>query len=776
MADKKCTVYIIDVGPTMWKKERKQGGKGLDLTKKAVLTMLEAKVNIFSSFVENNAANSQFDINSRLPFCGGVIGGLKTDLTSLIVYGTDETNNYMNDESGGYENISVLYPIEQPKLPILRTVNEELPHGNQESDALDAISLAVEMINTHCRTLKYTKKIYLLTDGESPIDRSNREKIVEQANSSNVELNILGVDFDDEELGFFENNKSDMKKRNEKFFRKLVDDCQQGTVFSMEETLRQLSKPYIRVVRPTPVYKGTLSLGDFETNPQSSLVFNVEMYNRTTKAKLLTAKKYSSIAETSTSNDKKTFEVNVSKSHYISNNNEAVEVQMDELNKAYILGKTYVPVDELNEEIFNLPTKESMQIICFLKSDDLNRTYFMSNVSAILPPKEDPIMAQRLSAFIHALYEKESYAIVRYVRKNNETPKLGILIPYIKTPKECLHFIRIAFREDYRRFTFPSLDRVISKSGKQIVNHPYLPTDQIEYKMGKFIEGMDLTNSLTDEEGKPKEHLKVKECFNPIIHRTKRAICHRALHTDESIPSPDPEMVAQTKLIPCLIEKNKELIDELREILKIKKVIKEKGKTGKRRFADANRPPQIHSLDEILNNDELDTRENGKRARTENDVISDTLSQQEIVREVGTVDPVSNFKAMILNRDEDLVTSAVEQMSGVILHYVKTSFGEGLYKKAIECMKALRQACAQENETSRFNDFLKELKTLCFNSQPPKTHFWESVIREKISLISEDEAPDSTTTTQEAESFLNDTADKSNISAMNDDEVATDDL
>lgn len=34
-------------------------------------------------------------------------------------------------------------------------------------------------------------------------------------------------------------------------------------------------------------------------------------------------------------------------------------------------------------------------------------------------------------------------------------------------------------------------------------------------------------------------------------------------------------------------------------------------------------------------------------------------------------------------------------MSKVILHFVRTSFGEGLFKKAIECMAVLRQTCAE---------------------------------------------------------------------------------
>ncbi|RHZ85510.1 hypothetical protein Glove_65g19 [Diversispora epigaea] len=752
MADKKCTIYIIDVGPTMWQKQRKFGGTGLDLAKKAVLTMLEAKV----------------------------IAGLKSDVTSLIIVGSDETKNYMNDESGGYENISVLYPIEQPKLPILRTV-DELSQGNFHADVFDALILALGMITSHCRNLKYTKKIYLLTDGESDINKEDFGAVVEQINSSNIELNILGVDFNDEELGFVEENKSKTKEENEKFFHDLSKSCQQATVFSMEETLRQLSKPYIRPVRPTPVYKGTLTLGDAENNPQSSLMISIEMYNRTTKAKPTNTKKYSSVAEASANNDKKTFEVNISKSFYVSNlNNEAVEVPSDELNKAYLLGKTYVPVDELNEGIFNLTTKDSMQIICFLKASEFPRKYFMFNVAAILPQKGSSVMAQRLSALIHGLFEKDAYAMVRYVRKSNDAPKLGILIPYISAQKECLYFARIAFKEDYRRLTFPPLDRVISKSGNTLPNHPYLPTDEMLDKMGKFIENMDIKSieSQKGEEGNPKEYLKVKECFNPTIHLTKKAICHRALHPDQPIPSPDAEMIAQTKLLPQLIEKNKELVNELREILKIKQVVKEKGKTSKRKFADANRPTtQILNLDELLS---TEPQENGKRARPDNDIISDTLStisQSEIVREVGTVDPVKNFEIMILNQSKDMVTIAVEQMSQVVLHFVKTSFGEDLYKKAIECMVVLRQTCAQEDESTKFNDFLKDLKGLCFDSQPPKINFWERVIKERITLISSEETHGSATSTQEAEEFLQEKPDKrTNISVMNEDEVATDDL
>jgi hypothetical protein len=45
-----------------------------------------------------------------------------------------ETDNQLNDQTSEYENITTLYPIEQPQLPILRTVNNDMPHGNVQAD------------------------------------------------------------------------------------------------------------------------------------------------------------------------------------------------------------------------------------------------------------------------------------------------------------------------------------------------------------------------------------------------------------------------------------------------------------------------------------------------------------------------------------------------------------------------------------------------------------------------------------------------------------------
>jgi len=156
-------------------------------------------------------------------------------------------------------------------------------------------------------------------------------------------------------------------------------------------------------------------------------------------------------------------------------------------------------------------------------------------------------------------------------------------------------------------------------------------------------------------------------------------------------------------------------------------IVKGKGKTTKRRFADANvTVEQNLSLDQLLSNgkheEELDS---GKRAKSDNGDKENTLmfEKKETIREVGLTDPLGNFKEMIANREEDLVTNgkinkliylfiylfflrylslfkissliAVEQMCQVTEHFVKSSFGTSLYDKALECLKLLRETCAK---------------------------------------------------------------------------------
>jgi ATP-dependent DNA helicase 2 subunit 2 len=60
----------------------------------------------------------------------------------------------------------------------------------------------------------------------------------------------------------------------------------------------------------------------------------------------------------------------------------------------------------------------------------------------------------------------------------------------------------VPFADDVRKYTFASLDSLVSKKGQTITTHPYIPTDEQLAAMEKFVDAMDLMEAgEKDEEG-----------------------------------------------------------------------------------------------------------------------------------------------------------------------------------------------------------------------------------------------------------------------------------
>lgn len=58
------------------------------------------------------------------------------------------------------------------------------------------------------------------------------------------------------------------------------------------------------------------------------------------------------------------------------------------------------------------------------------------------------------------------------------------------------------FADDVRKYTFGSLDNLVSKKGEVITEHPYIPTKEQTDAMNHFVDAMDLMEAgEKDEEG-----------------------------------------------------------------------------------------------------------------------------------------------------------------------------------------------------------------------------------------------------------------------------------
>lgn len=101
---------------------------------------------------------------------------------------------------------------------------------------------------------------------------------------------------------------------------------------------------------------------------------------------------------------------------------------------------------------------------------------------------------------------------------------------------------------------------------------------------------------------------------------------------------------------------------------------------------------------------------------------------------------------MISDRKVDRVNDAITQMQNMIERFVKNSLDGDLYSKAIDCLKALREACIKEDEGGNFNKFMDRVKKQFQHGS--HSQFFQDVIDNQISLITKEESAISSMVTQ----------------------------
>lgn len=163
MADKEATVYILDLGSSMTECNNGRTVSDLDWSMRYVWDKITTTV----------AA-------SRKTWTIGVLGVC-----------TDETSHPLQEEDG-YENISILRDIGPMSLPEMRELQAKIVASDAASgDCVSAIVVAVDMMETYTKKLKYNRKIVLVTNGEAPIDDDDIPDIASRIKALGINLTVL---------------------------------------------------------------------------------------------------------------------------------------------------------------------------------------------------------------------------------------------------------------------------------------------------------------------------------------------------------------------------------------------------------------------------------------------------------------------------------------------------------------------------------------------------------------------------------------------------------
>ncbi|KAJ9639757.1 uncharacterized protein PV06_10845 [Exophiala oligosperma] len=693
MSEKEATVYLIDVSRSMSKK---------------------------------HSGRSQTDLEWALQYVWDkitnvVFTGRKTLMIGVVGLGTDGTSNDMASQDDSYKHISVLQPISQILMPELRSLPKVLtPSKTDDRDVLSGIIIAVDMMMKHCKHLKYKKRIVVITNATGHIDADDVESTAEQFKNHDIELVLLGIDFDDPDYGTKEEDKSATKAENERTLKKLVD-LSGGMFGTMQEAIDQLSRPDMKPIRATPTYRGQLRLGDPEQY-DTALSIDVERYFKVQTRRPPTASSF--VIRENTADDDQGLQSVHSIYKYSAKleNGETKELSREELAKGYEYGRTAVAIMESEQNITKLETSMGYDILGFIPMEHVERYMLLDNSNVVVAQRGNDKAALALSSLVHALFELGSVAVGRLVKKDMQDPILTILSPLVEADLECLVENVLPFAEDVRSYRFPPLDKVLTVSGKELTEHRNLPNQKLMTSMSDFVDNMTLMN---DDE----EMMAMEDTFSPVLHRVEGAIKFRAIHGPEKFPD-EPEMFKTYREQPEeLRDRSQKALEKLIEAADVKKV--QQRAKGRRRYRDTEKPISGLDVSELLRKEKRDH-------------VSPDNAIPEFIQMIETA------------ADEKYIATIVQQMGTILTDWVRTSYGEKNYGKVVEGLGTVRQWMQELEMPDLYNNMVQELKEKILSKQlgGDRALMWFQARKNKLGLISSDECKPSKITAEAAHAFL----------------------
>ena len=649
----------------------------------------------------------------------------------------DQIGIILMGKQGEEDNINIYTDLDFPNLEMLDRLNSiEAEDEDDNGDIFSCLDFALDEFIAKYGKKKYEKKIFLITDGEalSHYSKSKIEELASRINENDVKVNIICVGFfeeldkEDEEENFdnkekIENNSMDednkekvdeINKNNEsenqknikeklKILQENTENVKLFTATTANDIYHQFKK---KKINPVSKFRGP-----FIISPNLSL--DVMVYSKTAQALIPSLKRYSKVAEYS--DEPGTCEVQNERIYYVNDDPDKKAVEKDLITKAYYYGSSLVPVSKTDEVRLKNEEPKCLKVIGFTDSFRVPRHFFMSGVDIVVPNPASPEDIKGTTALVSEMIKMNKVIIARYVYRNNSQPKLVVLTPHMSKKGPMFYLNILPTVEEIRDFQFDSLPEASKKQ---------------EEFMGHFIDSLDL-----EQDGE--EEIKPTETYNPMLQYFYKCLEHRALETDESkkmeLPKIDEESIKY--MIP-----NKKLFENNKYVTFLPKMfpIVEKDKIEDKKKRVFWKDVITNEFEDRLTQQRIEEKLNAKKPESK--------------KMISAITPIEDFREMIDNKNEDLTVKAMELMTDMIYKLIRESFKGSYYIKAIDCIKAFRDAANDEDEIDLFNSFLNSLKEKFQKEQ--YMDFWLLFCDNKITLISEKENERSKYTEKQCQEWL----------------------
>ncbi|KIP04439.1 hypothetical protein PHLGIDRAFT_15192 [Phlebiopsis gigantea 11061_1 CR5-6] len=617
-----------------------------------------------------------------------IYNGRKTDQCGVILFGTQETSNIVNRKDGGYEHVYEFVPIGTPTAATIAKINSICP-AEEIGDPVDALIVGVETQDRYLGNKKtWTRKIVMLTDGENPIELEDWEVAIDKMNDLKIKLTVVsqpsrGIDFDDADFGYKEEDKSTIKRANEEFFHTFVDrlDPDLGIVGNCAFAIEEVSRPEVKQTK-SALMANVLRLGDVENHPEEAIEIVVKTSKCTAFARPKSFKKFARLGDEdediimrNTDDDVDELTANYGQlsmqTQYVydpsgahedddgevkeeepEQKKELVEIDKEDLVRGYKYGSSYVPVPDGNFP--KLETKKGIEICGFFPEKNLRPELSMGEVHYVWADPASPLQQVAMSSIAEAMYVRLLVAIARWVTKDGAEPKMGILKPETHGTVAYFTWVQMPFADDIRKYTFPSLDKLFNHKGEVVTKHPYIATDEQMSAMDDFVDALDLMDAgEKDEEEDRKPWYDITLSYNPAIHRVKQALFHAAIVQDlnrQPLPPPHPELLKYFNAPRKVVKRARGAIEAARTAFNVKEVPK--------RVVRGRRDGHVRARDDGDDALLLDKQPNKriKLSKTQSQVLSRTQadasakSQQKNVTDDSETEPEDDEQDLLLNQ------------------------------------------------------------------------------------------------------------------------------
>lgn len=642
----------------------------------------------------------------------------KFDEVGLVIFGVREASNELYDELGGYENVSVLRSIQLVDDDLLKIL-ENLPEGSEPGDYLDAVVVGMDMLIKKAGPgKKGNKHIFLITDGESFVKESAEDETKEeQVDKLSLQLTEHGMKLD---AVVIKTNHGSYKSKacieNEALLRRFAGrpEVEVAVVDSPTSLLGAIK---LRNVTPVTLYRG-----DLELTPIMKV--KVWVYKKVAEERLPTLKKYSDKAPQGAPHISHEVKMDI---EYKSTEDPDRTVPPEQRSKAYRYGPQLVPVSKEVEEALKLKTEKGVKLIGFTDALNVLRHYYMKESNIFIPEPGNMKSILAMSALARAMKELNKVAIVRCVwRQGQAGVVIGVLTPYISKEDnvpDCLYFNTLPFMEDAREFPFTPLDSW----------PPHMqPSDSQQEAANTLVKMFDLAP------GGEGEMLLPERTLNPVLQRWYSFLHAKHWNPDAEVPPLDDALQPVVEPKQELLAENEFVIKQFNNQFSLK-VNEQKDKRSHQFWKDKEREEDARGKeDSVLDDGQLSF---------------DSLTVRKVF-EVGSLQPVQDFEAMLARRDSDeWVPKAIREMKKLINDLLESAYKGNTYEKAMACLVVLRKGCVEHEEPLEFNNFLRDLVSKCCGKR--LNDFWDLIVDRRLTLINKGEASDSDVSEEEALAFLN---------------------